>query len=511
MKENKTIRGAQYYITVATKIMAHSAVVTRKQLLDIFNEVDKEQGYPTSEVKQKYTMLDKFEKIFQSGGKLIKSMEKIPDAERGRGQRLKQENYAIDEMSEKELTDYVENYYRTTDKRKKKKAISCPVSVTGKDRQIRDASVRASEELREHNPGLAQKESMEEAKKSIKLTKKDVKRAWGLLRLGRDNGEWIVNRDTLVKTVWNGKQVSKKGLEQLCKKLGYYGIRLFIQFIDAKKRGWNIKLMSEPSEIMEKLKKVAFEVTGVTLIDEGKKRVEIGDHPSQRLVRIENSTDDSSSRFSYTKRLIFYIGGIIMMRDGKAINATQLCNILENNSYFKIKEGPQAIFSLIKQFPEFFERSQGSDRNAISFAVCYKKNEIWSKLKNLCSPKYHTKEIPWLIQSGLSLEEIRSFFPESYIECPEYNKSVITIKMTESIKDFMALAQLHQKMRDCDVPLGQEPCFCNKLSFESKIQNARIRTIYANPTQEWVQRTEGMQKDKNFENDKLLYHIEEML
>lgn len=523
--ENKT-RGAEYYISVAEKVKKETCV-PRKKLLEILGEVDQEQGFRAREAKGMYTTLDTFVKIFQSGGKLIISEERTPDAERKRGVRSKQSVYMLDDTTD--IRTYVENYYNRQDSQiraKKsqggkrawtnKKAAAPVITVTERDRVIRDAYVKVSAELIRKNPGMTQSESIKKAKKMVKLNEKEIKLVWNILLIGKQTDDGLFSKKYLSEKVFRGAAVPKDKLKKLSRKLNYYGVRFSLNIIEDKASGGTVKLINDSFGLLkdvERLAKVLFPKLVLEDNTRGNKLKPIENSPVTRVVRTKASNVEGDRLTPEIKKLLYVIGGVIMSRDGKAINITQLCEILEGNNYFRINEGPQGIFEIVKQFPEFFERSNGSDRNAIAFAVPFKRQEIWTKIKNLCSPKYQVKEIPWLINSGLTLEEIQEYFPDSYMEYPDYNKNVVMIKMTESMKDFMTLGQLYQRMRECDVPLGQSPDLIARLKLEIKMQNARVRAMYVKDTLVDFNWAGTLKKDtrKNFEFDKLMYTIEEML
>jgi hypothetical protein len=512
----KKLRGTDYYIAVAKKVMEKKAV-SKKELVIICDQVDKEQGYRKRDARAIDFSIDKFEKIFHSGSKLLKDVQKTPEAERGRGHRLTIPVYCLEDMTEEELKKYVSSYYKEHGPKKVKKSSPVP-TITEKDRVDRDAKIRAAEELRKSNPMMTQKESIKASGKKIRLTVKMIRLAGTILEIAAQSENWVVQKRVLNDAL-KGKVVKAKDIKNLQETLNYYGVRFFTQFITVG-AGWNLKLINDPVQTLDNLrdltrKKFPKEKFAWMENVEKVKRMVVNSEISlsRRVAVVRIDTPNAGDRLTpYVKRLIFSIGGIIQINDGRFINVSTIIGILENNNYFRAKESVQSLFDIVKQFPDFFARSQGTDRNAIGFADQFKRTEIWNKIKELCSPKNQVKEIPWLINSGLTLDEIKEYFPESYVEHPEYNSSVITIKMTESIDNFMQLGQLYQKMRKCDVPLCQNEDLIGRLKVEVRTQRARLKAMYKKEAREynWAKPTDD-EKKPNIDNDKLLYTIEETL
>ena len=74
------------------------------------------------------------------------------------------------------------------------------------------------------------------------------------------------------------------------------------------------------------------------------------------------------------------------------------------------------------------------------------------------NPKNQRRVIPCVINSGSTLEDVKAWFSESTQERPDIEMpcKVINIVMSKSIKDFLKLAGLKKKMRECDFFIGEE-------------------------------------------------------
>jgi hypothetical protein len=161
----------------------------------------------------------------------------------------------------------------------------------------------------------------------------------------------------------------------------------------------------------------------------------------------------------------FIIGGLIMVNNGKAVEALQVGNVLRNNSYNQIEVSESDVLRIANSYPEYFERNNFGKR--INFVG--KKDETWEKLSEK-SPCNKTWKIAWCINSGLDIKEVQDLFPKSYVEHEEINQGskIFIVVADKGLNAFRKLSRLQLKMRAVDFPIGMDQNFLSSLKKEDK-------------------------------------------
>ena len=307
------------------------------------------------------------------------------------------------------------------------------ISLTNKNKKIRDARVS----LEKNGYSKA------EAKKISTVTKKQAERLEQLLR-------FVVNKCTnrtitftQLRELWGVSYLDEKQLETIKSSLKAYGVNFFYTItIDGRSKV--LTLSNDPIGTLKSLAEMAKDLFGVK-IDTNIKKPSMND--GRRLIKVSEKTVGKAEFITdHVKELMFYIGGILVL-ENRAVDVDAIISILGNNSYRGLKETRESIFEVVKTYPEYFARSIGN-KNCIGFSSIKNSSEIWEELKNKFSPVNDKVEFAWHIGSGLSLEEIQEYFPESYKIRPEAN--IVVIKLTKSVEDLQRLALLSFKFRKED-------------------------------------------------------------
>jgi hypothetical protein len=128
-------------------------------------------------------------------------------------------------------------------------------------------------------------------------------------------------------------------------------------------------------------------------------------------------------------------------------------------------------------------------------------SDTWEKLKKF-NPKNTSWNIPWIINSGLTLREIQEHFPDSYRlwEEVKVGSAVYIIKADRSIRSMIELSKLQMRMRDCDYPAVEGgPGLVEKLKIG-----------YKNLVEVLDDTFTDRQRKSRTENDKILYQLENL-
>ena len=363
------------------------------------------------------------------------------------------------------------------------------ISLTNKNKKIRDARVSLEKS------GY----SKAEAKKISTVTKKQAERLEQLLRFVINKCTNRTITFTQLRELWGVSYLDEKQLETIKSSLKAYGVNFFYTItIDGRSKV--LTLSNDPIGTLKSLAEMAKDLFGVK-IDTNIKKPSMND--GRRLIKVSEKTVGKAEFITdHVKELMFYIGGILVL-ENRAVDVDAIISILGNNSYRGLKETRESIFEVVKTYPEYFARSIGN-KNCIGFSSIKNSSEIWEELKNKFSPVNDKVEFAWHIGSGLSLEEIQEYFPESYKIRPEAN--IVVIKLTKSVEDLQRLALLSFKFRKEDFAIQLDNVE-EKLAAERKMLETRTKRVFNHRTNRWIGLDES---DMRLKNDRVIYEIEKL-
>lgn len=363
------------------------------------------------------------------------------------------------------------------------------ISLTNKNKKIRDARVS----LEKNGYSKA------EAKKISTVTKKQAERLEQLLRFVINKCTNRTITFTQLRELWGVSYLDEKQLETIKSSLKAYGVNFFYTItIDGRSKV--LTLSNDPIGTLKSLAEMAKDLFGVK-IDTNIKKPSMND--GRRLIKVSEKTVGKAEFITdHVKELMFYIGGILVL-ENRAVDVDAIISILGNNSYRGLKETRESIFEVVKTYPEYFARSIGN-KNCIGFSSIKNSSEIWEELKNKFSPVNDKVEFAWHIGSGLSLEEIQEYFPESYKIRPEAD--IVVIKLTKSVEDLQKLALLSFKFRKEDFAIQLDNVE-EKLAAERKMLETRTKRVFNPKTNRWIGLDES---DTRLKNDRIIYEIEKL-
>lgn len=363
------------------------------------------------------------------------------------------------------------------------------ISLTNKNKKIRDARVS----LEKNGYSKA------EAKKISTVTKKQAERLEQLLRFVINKCTNRTITFTQLRELWGVSYLDEKQLETIKSSLKAYGVNFFYTItIDGRSKV--LTLSNDPIGTLKSLAEMAKDLFGVK-IDTNIKKPSMND--GRRLIKVSEKTVGKAEFITdHVKELMFYIGGILVL-ENRAVDVDAIISILGNNSYRGLKETRESIFEVVKTYPEYFARSIGN-KNCIGFSSIKNSSEIWEELKNKFSPVNDKVEFAWHIGSGLSLEEIQEYFPESYKIRPEAN--IVVIKLTKSVEDLQRLALLSFKFRKEDFAIQLDNVE-EKLAAERKMLETRTKRVFNPRSNRWIGLDES---DTRLKNDRIIYEIEKL-
>lgn len=486
--ENKTKRsyvkrGENFYITLVDKINSSMKVgdsIKTRDLYALVKEVSNKMGI---ECKKPEIPLQMFFKIFPQKLELV------------RGKRQADGSFSCAYVLKGEISTnkVIQHFHR------KDIVLSIP-SNTKRGKEIRDARLKIAEELKsKDSTQKSQEYYITEANKLVKLTKNKIVGMAAILMETEANGLGSVS-STRIKEL---ASVNKEKILEWKTTLNAFGCNIDFKIITSRGRIWKLQPSTDPQNSLEKLQELAERQLGLELniIKEDKPKI-LGKVEVQKVVEFSRKcTDDYTKRI---KILVFTIAGIIKFKN-RVVSFEDILSVLKDNHYRKYDETISSLKEFISAFPEYFKVVEGMQ---VCLANSFHSDDLWSEIKQKFHPDSITKDIAWSIKSGLTLKEIKTFFPESYIQDGFENTGIIIIRMTESVKDFMSLARLYGKMRNDDRPILSDDLI-DRLKKESSLQWSRLEQFYENGYKiipEWAKK-----KVTTADNDRLLYAIENNL
>lgn len=489
-KENKQLRDATYYIAVASELLQRGGIVMQDDFRKILAETDQKFGIKTNFKCQK-NQEDRFIELFKS----VLNVEVVTRSkeERGRGKNSEVRMIELKETNQEKLKEILFV--------KKANKTGAAFTIMPAEKIRRDTYVEQAKEIRKENPGMTHEGSIEVAKKRVKKVSKElILKTFKILQKAKYSGDWSVSASALRKII-NTQTFSKNYIKNWAKLFQAYSIGIFITVTEDERdrRTWKIVLNNNPSDLMAKVQELAKKMYDLTLVDD---RQPNGPAIEKKLVRIGNGDKRNELKTTLTDRtryLIFVMAGMLMKNGGKFLTALEVGSVLRSNRYHKIDTTSEEIVNIVKTFPEFF--SQGfQDKTSFNFAR--KADEVWKEVQKF-NPKNEKWPIPWIINSGLGLDEIKTYFPESYQVREDIHEgsTVIVVVADRSIEAFIKLSKLQLRMRECDFPIADED-FVRKLASEITVTDGLLRGLMLDRNkQDWT--------DKVTDNGRLLFQIEE--
>ena len=469
--ENKEILIKTVVETV--KVESNENVVDRKLLLKASGQALNQLGMDSS---KKYDLAELL--ISELRNKNLLVSEKTEGSTEKEVGRRKQEVYLIQYSK---ALEYLEGLTSKTSGE--------VITLTNKNKKIRDARVQLEKS------GY----SKAEAKKISTVTKKQAERLEQLLK-------FVVNKCTnrtitfaQLRELWGVSYLDEKQLETIKSSLKAYGVNFFYTItIDGRSKV--LTLSNDPIDTLKSLAEMAKDLFGVKIDTDIKTP---STNSGRRLIKVsEKTTGKAEFITDHVKELMFYLGGILKL-ENRAVDIDAIISILGNNSYRGLKETRESIFEVVKTYPEYFARSIGN-KNCVGFSSIKNSSEIWEELKNKFSPVNDKVEFAWYIGSGLSLEEIQEYFPESYKIRPEAN--IVVIRLTKSVEDLQRLALLSFKFRKEDFAIQLDNVE-EKLAAERKMLETRTKRVFNPKTNRWTGLDES---DTRLKNDRIIYEIEKL-
>lgn len=175
----------------------------------------------------------------------------------------------------------------------------------------------------------------------------------------------------------------------------------------------------------------------------------------ESMEKISPAISEINSADSYT---LYAIGGILRSNDGKAINYVDLCKILREK--FAINTCKAEIEKLVKNEKEIEIVSFGQSLKLLTV-------NSWKVLREKYSPfelEGHT-----LVRLGMSLEEVREYFPKTELVSKiSDTDGIYKLVYSRSRSDWRTLIGLFRTFRGSDKLLDEVLEFRLKLEVESE-------------------------------------------
>jgi hypothetical protein len=491
MKNTEKTRGAEFYNVLALKVLERGTT-TQDEFRELIKATDEELGFIYRD-KYNLTVQNNFEKVF--GNILEVIIEKRDDADRCRGKRLMIKVFDFKTKDRNEILEACKKYFSAI--AKPKKPARTVTTLSEADKIYRDVYVGEANKIQSESPTTDRRVAVKMAKRNVrKLSKDFIKKIWKVLVAFNQSGEYQEILSSRLKEMLGHitKSEPKKWSDQLVP----YGIKFHITIADYPQdnRKWVLKLNNDATELMMALANIAKKMYGMEL-----QIPTTGSLQKSRYTRLEGTRQSmAASSEEYisprVKYIVFAMAGIIQ-KQRSFVDINQICSVLRKNHYRSINVTSQEILEIVKAFPDYFERSiqRGS--------VGLKGHDTWSKIQKF-NPKNEEWLIPWVVNSGLTLEDVQEFFPGSTQVNPDIKvgSSIYMIKADRSIGAFMKLARLQLLMRECDYPISEEGLL-GRLENENKISEKLIQAVMLD------RRRQSFEAETDTDQDKILYQIEE--
>ena len=487
MKKTEKGRGAEFYNALALKVL-EKGTTTQDEFREFVKATNQELGFIHRD-KYNHTVQENFEKVFENVLEVI--VEKRDAADRGCGKRLMIKVFDFKTKDRDEILSVGNKHFAAP-----KKPARPVTTLSGADKIYRDVYVKEASRIQSDSPTTDRRVAVKMAKRSVrKLSKDFIKKIWKvLLAFNQSEYQEILSSRLKEMLGYITKSEPKKWSDQLVP----YGVKFHTTIADYPKdnRKWVLKLNNDATELMMALADVAKKMYGMEL-----QIPTTGTPLKSRYTRLEGTRQSmAASSEEYisprVKYIVFAMAGIIQ-KQRSFVDINQICSVLRNNHYRSINATSQEILEIVKAFPDYFEKS--IQRGSIGL----KGRDTWSKIQKF-NPKNEEWLIPWVVNSGLTLEDIQEFFPGSTQVNPDVKvgSSIYMVKADRSIGAFMKLARLQLLMRECDYPISEEGLL-GRLENENIISEKLIQAVMLD------RRKQSFEAETDTDQDKILYQIEE--
>lgn len=425
MKTSEKLRGCEFYKMLATEIKNLGGIVTQDKMRGLIDTVSLELGYGKPKVVK--NIEDKFLDIYHDIVEV--AMVERSKEERGVGKNknhrlISYVNNPKDEIIENIATEYF-------DKAGKQKPIAAEVVV--------------------------------KKTKHWAVKKDDVISLYLLLKkaeIGRD-----LEPEDLRKTL-KKKSLSQAWIEKWLKRFKDIGMVLVYTIV---KEGRSWKLNFSESTVPVYLRKVAsyakktYGLQFAEIPQENKGENEVKEAIVESKARKKTVEDVD---------YILFVMAALGRKIRGPIDFALVGKYLRENRWRKIITSNMELDSIVRAFPGILTKG---NNNTYSLK---NGDDVWKEVQKY-NPRNQRLIVPCVINSGLTLDDVRAWFNGSTQERPdiEMPNKVINIVMSKSIKDFIKLAGFKRQMRGCDFFIGGEDLarrLDNEMVYLEKIIEAEL-------------------------------------
>lgn len=408
MKTNEKLRGCEFYKTLATEIQQLGGIVTQDKMKDLIDGVSVELGYSKPVVTK--NIEDKFLDIYHD-------IVEVAVVERSKEER------GVGKNKTQRLISYVKGLSDET--------IENTVTEYFKASRVK--------------PAIAAKEEGPKSKKKKHWTVKKDDIVYLFLLLKKAESIRDIDPES-IKKLLKKKTISQEWTENWLKRFKDVGITICYTIVK-EKRSWKLNISESTVPVyLEKVAAYAKKNYGIQFAefppnDKGKEvKKAIFEAKAKSKTRTELDVD----------YILFVMAALGFKRRGP-IDFALVGRYLRENRWRKINTSNYELESIVKSFPEILAKGHNNTYSVNN------DEKVWKEVQKF-NPKNQRRVIPCVINSGLTLEDVKAWFSESTQERPDIEMPcrVINIVMSKSIKDFLKLAGLKKKMRECDFFIGEE-------------------------------------------------------
>lgn len=409
MKTNEKLRGCEFYKTLATEIQQLGGIVTQDKMKDLIDGVSVELGYNKPVVTK--NIEDKFLDIYHD-------IVEVAVVERSKEER------GVGKNKTQRLISYVKGLSDET--------IENTVTEYFKASRVKPA-IAAKEE----------KEPKSKKKKHWTVKKDDIVYLFLLLK----KAESIRDIDPeSIKKLLKKKTISQGWTENWLKRFKDVGITICYTIVK-EKRSWKLNISESTVPVyLEKVATYAKKNYGIQFAEFP---------PNEKGKEVKKAIFEAKAKSKTRTELdvdyiLFVMAALGFKRRGP-IDFALVGRYLRENRWRKINTSNYELESIVKSFPEILVKGHNNTYSVNN------DEKVWKEVQKF-NPKNQRRVIPCVINSGLTLEDVKAWFSESTQERPDIEMPcrVINIVMSKSIKDFLKLAGLKKKMRECDFFIGEE-------------------------------------------------------
>lgn len=443
--------------------------ITTEQFETIIEEVDKKFGLSSSRNNSSYLISRVLEVYKGLITKVVVGVVPKKDKAPGRNKEI---------IEYKVSNDF--NLYYITRVKTFFNAIVVGSPTDPKNKLYRDAVVAKAKEIKALNPSIEYSDAYDQALNLVpRIIKTNLCRLYSIAEIARANSSGIVDYEE-IRAVFPDNTVTRNNIAEQLNKYKSFGITINHSVIEGDSTGdrrkWAIRVTSSPKKAMARIEEIA----GICKITLPKLKQEEVSVPSstQEPVVVENIetvqeetvfTSGNQLKVTDMDRLAFITAGLCLL-SGKTVSPLQVVQTLRDSRYYKITAIKQDVMALVKQYPNYFSLA-GTEY--IKFNA-----EKWKELSMRFNPRYQNWTVTLVINSDLSLDTVRKYFPNTNQEGANVNvgSKIYVIETDRSILSQKKLAQLFAQLRDTDFPVG-EPGLVKRMQEEREI-DFRIATEY---------------------------------